>query len=35
VKDIKGTIIATFIALELKQKGFPLTIDEFYSGELF
>jgi len=35
VKDMKGNFIATLTGLKLKQKGFPLTLDKLYSGELF
>lgn len=35
VKDRQGTVIALLTGLELMQKGFPLTLDELYSGELF
>lgn len=35
VKSINGKVIATLTGDELSSKGFPLTLEDLYSGQLF
>jgi alpha-galactosidase len=35
VKTMDGTVLASMTGNELREKGFEVTLNELYSGELF